>query len=1704
MSGAGPGGVDRDPPSAREREQERVVAALDRYEAAWRAGQGPRIEDHLAGAPDPERPGLFRELLELELELRRGRGERPDPGEYRARFPGQESAIEAAFRAAERPTPWTTPTERPVPSDPTGPGDETTAAVRSGPDEPNLEPGTRIRYFGDYELLRELGRGGMGVVYRARQVSLNRPVAVKMIKAGVLADDAELRRFQNEAEAVALLDHPGIVPVYEVGEHDGQRYFSMKLIDGNNLAEQLESFKDNPRAAVTLLTETVDAVQHAHMRGILHRDLKPANILVGAQGHPHITDFGLAKLVESDVELTASGAIMGTPAYMSPEQAAGRRGAMTLATDVYGLGAILYALLTGRAPFGGDSVIETLDAVRTRPPQPLTRRNAKIPRDLELICLKCLEKNPADRYPTAGALADDLRHWMAGEPVSVRAAGAVERVAKWARRKPTLAAAYSLGLLALLLGGLGGAAVWQWRVAAKARDGQAKARASAERARDGEKTARAVAERARDGEKVARAAAERALDGEAKARATLARVEYGRTMDVALQEWQDGYPAATRSLLESTRSDLRGWEWRYVQRLSHADLLTLKGHTGSVSSASFSPDGTRIVTASTDRTAKVWDAQSGAELLTLKGHTGSLRSASFSPDGSRIVTGSYFATPSVWNAQTGALVLTLKGLLGPVVIVHSASFSPDGSRILAATQHGKAKVWDARSGAEIPIPIEAETGFVSSLSSSFSPDGSRIMTMGSKAVRIWDARSGAEVLTIKCPSSFFNSAQFSPDGSRVVTADWDNTATEWDSRSGAEVLTLKGHFSSVSTASFSPDGSRIVTSSQDGTARIWDSQSGAELVTLKGHSDFVTSASFSPDGSRVVTGSRDGTAKVWSVHCPGDVVTLQGRSGRLNSASFSPDGSWLVTCGDNGTARIWESRGGAEALTLSVDPNMRGPVNGIHQVASYSPAPGAPGRVVTGNYDGTVKVWDAMRGIEVLRFRAHRRGVSSVSFSPDGLRIVTGSFDMTAKVWDAQTGAQLLTLNGHRRRVSSASFSPDGSRIVTAGPDGVKVWDAHSGGELLTIKPQINEVVPAEGEMFFASFSPDGSRVVTAIGENTAKVWNSQSGAEVLTLRGHSRQLSSVSFSPDGSRIITGSLDGTAKIWDAETGAQLLTLKGHVFSVSSASFSPDGSRIVTCGPDGTARVWDSAPSKESKPVLRDAQRAYDQRNFSTAARLWAEALAGDAAPQEDGWNAFLGKSARAAALAAAGQGGDAAGLDNATKAKLRRQALDGLDAELRSWTRHLESTTPEARVALVKALAQWRVDEGLACVRDAAALAKLPAEEQKEWRALWARVPGLSRGVPTWLEERQTWSYAANPLAEGGQKPLEVRPQRKRFGINYLVTEAEARELEQTVVALGREIEGKPRDGGRYLHYGRLLGDLGRHDEAIEAFRKALELNPTDGGAHYNLGDSLAAQGRLNDALAAFREAQRLAPALTQSRDRRLLYLAACAAARAAAGQGTDVPAPDDAAKVKLRQEALDGLRAEYNAWRQLDGPRAPQSIANELQQWKQDPDLASIRDDAALAGLPEAERKQWQALWNDVDSLHDKAIEALLPRSGSFQRHLDYHAACAAARAAAGVGKDVPPPVAAAMAKLRRHALGGMRAEYEAWDQLLESGAPQAGTLIAHTLKQWKQDPDLASVRDAIPLSELSEHERKELQTFWADVEALLKRAQAQPTASR
>src|SRR5262245_22346759 len=422
-----------------------------------------------------------------------------------------------------------------------------TIALDGAGAEPDPPRGSRIHYLGDYELLAVLGTGGMGVVYRARQLSLQRLVAVKMLRSGAWAGDEEVRRFRNEAEAVAELDHPGIVPIHEVGEHHGRLYFSMKLVEGQSLAQRLADYAADPRAAARLVAHVARAVHHAHMRGILHRDLKPANILLDAESQPHVTDFGLARRIDADVGMTESGAVVGTPGYMAPEQAEGRRRAITTATDVYGLGALLYACLTGRAPFEGDSVINVLDQVRQQPPPRPGALNSRVDRDLETICLKCLEKDPRRRYASADAVAADLDRYVNGEPILARRTSLPERVVKWARRRPAIAALVLL-LNLVAVTGLAGI-LWQWRRAEKI-------------LAVADKEGRRADDKAREAAQRAREAGERAEN--------LRRQDYVSRVNIALREVQEDNILLAEDLLFGCPAKMRGWEWDYVMRLSHA------------------------------------------------------------------------------------------------------------------------------------------------------------------------------------------------------------------------------------------------------------------------------------------------------------------------------------------------------------------------------------------------------------------------------------------------------------------------------------------------------------------------------------------------------------------------------------------------------------------------------------------------------------------------------------------------------------------------------------------------------------------------------------------------------------------------------------------------------------------------------------------------------------------------------------------------------------------------------------------------------------------------------------------------------------------------------------------------------------------------------------------------------------------------------
>ena len=446
----------------------RIDAVCDRFEAAHYGGESPDLATYLSEVSTEARGELFRNLLSLDIEYRQHRGEPIDLQVYRQRFPEHLDAIDSLvnshhqsqvtiYRRSNRGAgidgnfkTRTVVIDR---------GELGENGVELGSDL-DLDVVDELKQAG-FEVTRLLGRGGMGVVYQANQVALNRAVALKLIRTGQFASEAEVLRFQNEAEAVARLDHPHIVPIHEVGRQGRHHFFSMKLITGTSLDKRLEAYVEDPRATAKLVAVVAEAIHHAHQRGILHRDLKPANILVDDQGEPHVTDFGLAKRIDVDYELTHSNALIGTPSYMAPEQASQTRVSLSTATDVYGLGTILYAMLTGRAPFAGTTLVETLDMVRSQSPEPPSKRNPRVPRDLEVICQKCLEKEPGRRYTSALALAEDLTRWRGGEPIQARPVSLAVRSAMWCRRNPGLGTAVALVVLAVAVGFTG--IVWQWR-----------------------------------------------------------------------------------------------------------------------------------------------------------------------------------------------------------------------------------------------------------------------------------------------------------------------------------------------------------------------------------------------------------------------------------------------------------------------------------------------------------------------------------------------------------------------------------------------------------------------------------------------------------------------------------------------------------------------------------------------------------------------------------------------------------------------------------------------------------------------------------------------------------------------------------------------------------------------------------------------------------------------------------------------------------------------------------------------------------------------------------------------------------------------------------------------------------------------------------------------------------------------------------------
>jgi WD40 repeat protein len=1061
---------------------------------------------------------------------------------------------------------------------------EATVVQTGGAAGNGLERGDLIRYFGDYEIHQELGRGGMGVVYHARQMTLNRPVALKMIRAGVLAGDVELRRFQNESEAVAQLDHPGIVPVYEVGEHQGQRYFSMKLIPGGSLGGRLDAYKDDPRAAAALLAEVAGAVEHAHARGILHRDLKPANILLDGQGKPHVVDFGLAKKLEESIELTQSGAVMGTPAYMAPEQTLGRRGAVTTASDVYGLGAVLFAVLTGRAPFQGDSVIDTLQAVRERPADSPSRFNRKVPRDLEVICLKALEKDPRRRYASARELADDLNRWLKGEPVLARPVSTAVRAWMWCRRRPAIAG-LSAALALVAIAGLIAAGT-QWRAAvSSARAAQlsaAEATASAVRASDSEKSA---IER---GNALARSNRKLRLTG------------YAAALELAQREWELGNVARVRSVLDSLRpaggeADLRGFEWHYLRRQCDAAALCLELPTmpnsprERLDRLELHPDGSRALAVFSWRLL-AWDLPGGKPVTLGASTERFVIDARYSPDGKTVATLALDGKPDfghpdwpawleLWDASTGTplhwTALPRADNFGRL------AYRPGGRHVAARLNRFEGPTLD--TGHNHVVVVETDTGNVAwsaegkpiNEALAYSPDGSLLVGPASEHVlNVWDADTGKRLRTLDTKDAIIRDVAFRPDGLRLAVADDTGRVKIYGLPGWERQQSLRVSEQHAMCCRYSPDGTTLATIGA-GVIRLWDGATGEDRFFIRGADSDIA---FTPDGGRIAAQGDAGTVRFWDAR-EKQGATVHHAKGNLYDASFSADGQKIIDA--EGT--VLDAATGAVVTTTPVPKGqtLGGAIlypDGKRAILVFYQSDPRPARLSTCDL--------VLRELEAGREVKRLPGVpfaSSLDVSPDGRWLVLMSAregDPTYRekdlvVRDAETWEPVLTRKDPAVYGRYAVFTADSKALVVGTKEGVAVLEVPSGSERRTYgplaEPPLSVAVSRDGRWIAAS--PSAGAAGT-----TVHIWDAATGAEVHVIpQTAGEDVTSLSFSPDGRRLASAGFDAKVKLWDTETGVELLTLTGHTSWLWKTHFSPDGNRILSCGRDRTVRIWDGNP-----------------------------------------------------------------------------------------------------------------------------------------------------------------------------------------------------------------------------------------------------------------------------------------------------------------------------------------------------------------------------------------------------------------------------------------------------------------------------------------------------------------------------------------------
>jgi WD40 repeat protein/serine/threonine protein kinase len=1124
------------------------------------------------------------DIVEDFLERQR-RGEAPGVAEYADRFPHLADEIRATLPALAALLRFA-PEDEEVPSE--------LSAVTG-------EAGSTLpEQIGDYRILGKIGRGGMGVVYEAEQVSLGRRVALKVLPRRGLRDDRSLARFRREARAAARLHHTNIVPVFEVGEDGDNAFYTMQLIQGRGLdavIDDLRRLRADPgegakaggssprglvrslvtgrfraenlvespapagppggstsspprsaspsagpvaladgsdggsnlrqyyRSVATLGLQAADALAYAHARGVLHRDVKPSNLLLDAAGVVWLTDFGLAKT--EDDGLTRPGDVLGTVRYMAPERFAGEGGARA---DVYSLGLTLYELLALTPAFDGADRLALIEQIRHADPVPPRARDRHVPRDLETVVLKAIDKSPRGRYQSAEELAADLRRFLDGEPVRARRITPLERAAKWVRRRPTAAAVCLLSPLVVLLAAAGAVTTAMWLQADEAH---------------------------RDA--VVQYATARAAETEAdRQRLRAEHALYANRVMRAHFEWLGNGAARADQLLRQCPEGLRDWEWHYVHRLCHSDLSTFAGADQQLTCIASAPDGERFAAGGRDGGVFVWGPDADPPLWIPAGHTGDVRSVCFSPDGGRVVSAGTDRTAKVWDARTGALRHTLAGHAGPV---RDVCVSPDGTRIATASLDGTVKLWDAR-GSEVGTLVGRDPRVMAVC---FRPDGRRVAALGlAGTLQVWDARTREAIcsdpLRIHDPISLC----YSPDGKRIACASHNGRAVKvCDAETLSEVRTLTLPSPAyIWDLCYHPDGGRIALATSDRTVQVWDTRTGARLRAIQGHTDQVTGVCYTRDGERLASASWDQTVRVWDPGRDQHALHIAEDEAKVVGVCYSPDGERIASA-SAGRVVCSDPRTGQQLSVFEVRAK--------HGIVCFGPD---GGRLATGGAGDVVQIWDVGTGRTVQTLSGHEQRPLAVSFSPDGDRLVSGAEDGTVRMWNVRSG-QPIRLWHVGQPIQCVCFSPDGRRIVVGGgrypsPAVLKVLDAESGEELMNLEGH-------EARVYGVCFSPDGSRIATAGADQTVRLWDARSGRSILgPLRGHRSFVSSVCFSLDGKRLVSGGWDQTIRVWDAGSGQEVLVLKNEE-QVNSVCFSPDGRQLASGGGrdrgKGLVKLW---------------------------------------------------------------------------------------------------------------------------------------------------------------------------------------------------------------------------------------------------------------------------------------------------------------------------------------------------------------------------------------------------------------------------------------------------------------------------------------------------------------------------------------------------